>query len=131
MSLGLAAIIGGGILLYFVIAQLPNTDQLKDARLQVPLRIYTSDGQLIGEFGDKRRSPVTLEQIPKTLIRAIIDTEDQRFYEHPGVDIIGLGRAAKELFITGKKTQGASTITMQVARNFFLSSEKTYTRKNN
>ncbi len=129
ISLGIAAIIGGGILLYFVIVQLPNTEQLKDARLQVPLRIYTSDGQLIGEFGDKRRNPVTLEQIPKLLIRAIIDTEDQRFYEHPGVDIIGLARAAKELFITGRKTQGASTITMQVARNFFLEPRKTYIRK--
>jgi penicillin-binding protein 1A len=129
ISLSLAGIICGGIILYFVIIQLPDTEQLKDAHLQVPLRVYTSDGKLIGEFGDKRRTPVTLNQIPKQLIRAVIDTEDQRFYEHPGVDIIGLARAAKELFITGKKTQGASTITMQVARNFFLSPEKTYVRK--
>jgi len=129
LSVGLTLIVIAGIGLFYIVFQLPNVDQLKDVHLQIPLKIYTSDGKLIGEFGEKRRTPVLLNQVPKQLIRAIIDTEDQRFYEHPGVDIIGLARAAKALFLTGKKIQGASTITMQVARNFFLSREKTYYRK--
>jgi penicillin-binding protein 1A len=129
LSISLTSIVIVGIVLFCIVFQLPNVDQLKDVHLQIPLKIYTSDGKLIGEFGEKRRTPVALNQVPKQLIRAIIDTEDQRFYEHPGVDIIGLARAAKALFLTGKKIQGASTITMQVARNFFLSPEKTYYRK--
>lgn len=129
VSIGLTGIIIGGILLFYTVLQLPDINELRDMHLQVPLRVYTADGKLMGEFGEKRRTPVTLNQVPKQLVRAIIDTEDQRFYQHPGVDIIGLGRAAKALFLTGKKTQGASTITMQVARNFFLSPEKTYSRK--
>ncbi|MCK4607938.1 MAG: penicillin-binding protein 1A [Gammaproteobacteria bacterium] len=129
LSLGLTMIILGGVGLYLVMLQLPNVDQLRDVHLQIPLKIYTTDGKLIGEFGEKRRTPVTLKQVPQQLVQGIIDTEDQRFYEHPGVDIFGLARAAKALYLTGKKTQGASTITMQVARNFFLSRKKTYTRK--
>jgi penicillin-binding protein 1A len=129
LSIGLTGLIIGGILLFYIVLQLPDINELRDVHLQVPLRVYTTDGKLMGEFGEKRRTPVTLNQVPKQLIRAIIDTEDQRFYQHPGVDIIGLVRAAKELFLTGRKTQGASTITMQVARNFFLSPEKTYSRK--
>ncbi|KPJ68125.1 MAG: peptidase [Coxiella sp. DG_40] len=129
LSITLTLMVIGGVILFFIIFQLPNIDQLKDVHLQIPLRVYTSDGMLIGEFGEKRRTPVTLNQIPKQLIRAVIDTEDQRFYEHPGVDFIGLARATKALFLTGKKIQGASTITMQVARDFFLSPKKTYYRK--
>ncbi|MEE9451922.1 MAG: penicillin-binding protein 1A [Gammaproteobacteria bacterium] len=115
----------------YVKIQLPSVELLKDIRLQVPLRIYTSDGKLIAEFGEKRRIPVYLNEIPPQLINAILATEDQRFYSHPGIDIPGLGRAALQLVRTGDKAQGGSTITMQVARNFFLSNQKTFLRKFN
>lgn len=129
MSICLTLFIIGGCVLFYMILQLPNIDQLKDVRLQIPLKIYTANNQLIGEFGNKRRTPVTLAQVPQPLIQAVIDTEDKRFYEHSGVDFIGLMRAAKAVFEAGRKTQGASTITMQVARNFFLTPKKTYIRK--
>jgi penicillin-binding protein 1A len=128
-SLLFSVVIVGGIWLFFLILSLPNIDELKDVKLQVPLKIYSLDNKLIGEFGTKRLTPIKIEQVPKLLIKAVLDTEDRRFYEHQGVDFIGLGRAAKNLFLTGKKTEGASTITMQLARNFFLSPQKTYTRK--
>lgn len=109
--------------------QLPDVEILKEAPMQVPLRVYTQDGALIGEYGENRRIPVSIDQVPRLLIQAILSTEDQRFYSHPGVDVIGLFRAFKVLLGTGQKSQGASTITMQVARNFFLSNKKTYIRK--
>ena len=111
--------------------QLPDVDSLKDVELQVPLQIYTKDGKLIQEYGEKRRIPLTYEQIPSTLIHALLVTEDQRFFEHAGVDIFGLGRAALKMIQTGTKSQGGSTITMQVARNFFLDRKKTFLRKFN
>ncbi len=109
--------------------QLPSIEVLKDVRLQEPLRIYTRDRMLLAEFGEKRRSPVLIEDVPPMLVQAFLAAEDDRFFEHPGVDFQGLLRAAFELVRTGEKRQGGSTITMQVARNFFLSSEKTYLRK--
>ncbi len=112
-------------------SQLPDVDTLKNVQLQVPLRIYTEHGQLIAEYGEKRRTPITLEHVPQTLIDAVLATEDQRFFEHPGVDIFGLGRAFIQLAKTGNKRQGGSTITMQVAHNFFLTRKKTYIRKLN
>ena len=112
-------------------SQLPNVDSLKTVQLQVPLRIYTQDGKLIQEYGEKRRIPVKYEDIPPTLVHAILATEDQRFFDHPGVDIFGLGRAAVRMIQTGTKSQGGSTITMQVARNFFLERKKTFLRKFN
>jgi penicillin-binding protein 1A len=99
--------------------------------LQVPLRIYTQDNQLIQEYGEKKRIPVTYNQIPPQLIHGLLATEDQRFFEHSGVDIFGLGRATIRMIKTGTKSQGGSTITMQVARNFFLSRKKTFLRKFN
>jgi penicillin-binding protein 1A len=111
--------------------QLPSIALLKDVQLQVPLRIYTSDRKLMAEFGEKRRSPVRIEDVPPVLIQAFLAAEDDRFFEHPGVDIQGLLRAGVELLRTGQKRQGGSTITMQVARNFFLTTEKTYLRKLN
>lgn len=111
--------------------QLPPTESLKQVQYQVPLRVYARDGELISEFGEKRRIPITVEQMPDLLIRAFLAAEDDRFFEHPGVDYQGLLRAAVHLVRTGEKAQGGSTITMQVARNFFLSSEKTYLRKLN
>ncbi len=119
------------LLYIYLQSQLPNVDSLKTVQLQVPLRVYTKDGQLIQEYGEKRRIPVTYEQIPPTLIHALLATEDQRFFDHPGVDIMGLGRAAVRMIKTGTKSQGGSTITMQVARNFFLSRKKTFLRKFN
>ncbi len=111
--------------------QLPSIELLKDVQLQVPLRIYTSDRKLLAEFGEKRRTPVQIENVPPALIQAFLAAEDDRFFEHPGVDIQGLLRAGIELLRTGEKRQGGSTITMQVARNFFLTTEKTYLRKLN
>ncbi len=109
--------------------QLPNVEVLKDVHMQVPLRVFSREGLLISEFGASRLIPVSLEQVPRPLIQAILSTEDQRFYSHPGVDFIGLFRAVKVVLGTGQKSQGASTITMQVARNFFLTHKKTYIRK--
>jgi penicillin-binding protein 1A len=109
--------------------QLPSTEVLRDVQLQEPLRIYTRDRRLLAEFGDKRRTPVNIEEVPSALIDAFLAAEDDHFYEHSGVDIPGLISAVFELVRTGKKRRGASTITMQVARNFFLSTEKTYWRK--
>ena len=109
--------------------QLPATEVLRDVQLQEPLRIYTRDRRLLAEFGEKRRTPVSIDDVPAALIDAFLAAEDDHFYEHSGVDIPGLMSAAFELLRTGKKRRGASTITMQVARNFFLSTEKTYWRK--
>lgn len=127
-------VIGTAILTALVIhleANLPPVDMLRDVQLQVPLKIYSSDGKLLAEYGEKRRTPLTLTQIPQQLKDAILATEDHRFYKHPGVDIRGLLRACVNLITKGTKEQGGSTITMQVARNFFLSRTKTYTRKLN
>jgi penicillin-binding protein 1A len=131
LSLLLSALILAGCVYFYMLFQLPDVATLKDSKLQVPLRIFTSDGQLIAEYGAMRRNPVTLDQVPTPLLNAIIATEDQRFFEHAGVDFIGILRAAKELILTGQKNQGASTISMQVARNFFLTPEKTFSRKIN
>jgi penicillin-binding protein 1A len=109
--------------------QLPSIEVLRDVQLQEPLRVYTRDRRLLAEFGEKRRTPVQIEDVPPKLVQAFLAAEDDRFFEHPGVDIQGLLRAAFELIRTGEKRQGGSTITMQVARNFFLTSEKTYLRK--
>ncbi|MEO5574395.1 MAG: penicillin-binding protein 1A [Gammaproteobacteria bacterium] len=115
---------------YIILApQLPSIDSLREVRLQVPLRVYSRSDQLIGEFGEMRRIPVKISEVPKQLIQAVLAAEDDRFYTHPGVDYQGLMRASLHLLTTGEKRQGGSTITMQVARNFFLNSEKTYSRK--
>jgi len=119
------------ILSAYVVPQLPNIDTLSDVRMQVPLRIYSKDLSLIAEFGEKRRRPVKIEEVNPLLIKAFLAAEDDRFYIHPGVDWQGLVRAAYSLLKTGSKKQGGSTITMQVARNFFLGREKTYLRKLN
>ena len=110
---------------------LPTLEVLTDYRPKIPLRGFSADGKLIGEFGEERRAVVKLEQVPKTLVNAIVAAEDERFYQHGGVDYLGVARAALSNFTSGGAKQGASTITMQVARNFFLSKEKTLTRKFN
>ncbi|NNJ95391.1 MAG: peptidase, partial [Halobacteria archaeon] len=109
--------------------QLPSIEKLRDVQLQEPLRVYSRDWKLIAVFGEKRRTPVSIDAVPPLMIKAFLAAEDDRFFSHSGVDFPGLARAAIELARTGKKRQGGSTITMQVARNYFLSSEKTYLRK--
>lgn len=108
---------------------LPPIHELSDPQLKVPLRVYTADGQLIAEFGEEKRIPVKIEAVPEQLIQAILAAEDHSFFQHHGVDFIGIARAAYHNFRTNTAAQGASTITMQVARNFFLTPEKTLGRK--
>ena len=110
---------------------LPSLDALKDYQPKQPLRIYTEEGALIGEFGEERRAVVRLKDAPKALPQAILAAEDERFYSHGGVDTLGVLRAALSNLMSLGVKEGASTITMQVARNFFLSSEKSLTRKMN
>lgn len=120
----------GSLLILYIQSTLPSVEILKDIRLQIPLKVFTQDGQLIAEFGEGRRSPIRLEQIPPLLIKAVLATEDRRFYEHAGVDIRGLLRSSAGLLTTfSKKQGGGSTITMQIARNFFLSRKITFARK--
>ncbi|MEW6163928.1 MAG: penicillin-binding protein 1A [Pseudomonadota bacterium] len=118
-----------GIVLILAYPRLPSVEVLTDYHPKIPLRIYTADGFLIGEFGEERRHFAHMRDVPEAMKQAILAAEDERFYQHPGIDTLGVLRAAYANFIGGGKRQGASTITMQVARNFFLSSEKTLTRK--
>jgi penicillin-binding protein 1A len=129
--LAAAGILVVGFAAALIYPTLPTLEVLTDYRPKIPLRIYSADGKLIGEFGEERRAVVKLEQVPKTLINAIVAAEDERFFQHGGVDYLGVARAALSNFTSGGVKQGASTITMQVARNFFLSKEKTLTRKFN
>ncbi|MDF1678194.1 MAG: penicillin-binding protein 1A [Legionellaceae bacterium] len=131
MSIGFFLLIIFSIFYIYTESQLPDVESLKTVQLQVPLQIYSQDGKLIQEYGEKKRTPVSYDEIPQTLVYAVLATEDQRFFEHPGVDVLGLGRAAIRMVQTGTKSQGGSTITMQVARNFFLNRKKTFLRKFN
>lgn len=128
-SLLLLGVISVTATYFYVLPDLPDVATLKNVQLQTPLKIYSKDGKLISQFGEKRRIPLELSQIPKPLLQAFIATEDSRFYEHKGVDPIGVLRAAVVMITTGQKRQGASTITMQVARNFFLTRDKKFIRK--
>ena len=129
-GLSVAIIISSSLYLYLR-PNLPPVEQLLDVRLQTPLRVYSKDNRLIAEFGEKRRAPITIEQIPTIQLQAFLAAEDARFYEHFGVDIKGLTRAAVELITTGEIQSGGSTITMQVAKNYFLSRDRTFIRKFN
>ncbi|PSV25758.1 MULTISPECIES: penicillin-binding protein 1A [unclassified Photobacterium] len=113
----------------YVKPDLPDVATLKNVELQTPMQVYSEDGKLISQFGEKRRIPLKLDQIPLLMQEAFIATEDSRFYEHPGVDPIGIARAAFVVLTSGSARQGASTITQQLARNFFLSNQKTIMRK--
>ncbi len=126
-----AVTLATGLVLYAasLLPDLPSVDEIRQAPLNIPLRIYSSDRKLIAEYGEERRIPVTLDEVPPLLIDALLVTEDDRFYHHTGVDFPGIVRAAISNFMSRSRSQGASTITMQVARNFFLGPEKTYTRK--
>ena len=129
LSLAILGLIAAAAILGYIVPQLPPVDSLRDVQLQTPLRVYSRDQQLIAEFGEKRRLPVAVNEVPDLMKQAFIAAEDDRFYSHPGVDWMAITRAVIELVQTGQKRQGGSTITMQVARNFFLSREKTYERK--
>src|SRR5437868_11742258 len=118
-----------GLVVTLAYPNLPSLDALTEYQPKVPLRVYTAEGDLIGEFGEERRAVISIKDAPQQLKDAILAAEDERFYQHPGIDYIGVLRAAYTNLLYGGRRQGASTITMQVARNFFLSSEKTLTRK--
>ena len=124
-----SAVAVGAYVRWGLMADLPSTASIRELRLEEPLRVYTRDGQLMGEFGAERRAPLDYAEFPKPVIQAFLAAEDDRFFEHPGVDWQGIARAGLVLLTTGEKSQGGSTITMQLARNVFLSSERTYTRK--
>jgi penicillin-binding protein 1A len=124
MAIALAAVV-----LTLTYPNLPSLEILTDYRPKIPLRVYTADGFLIGEFGEERRAVVAIQDVPDVMKNAILAAEDERFYQHKGVDAQGVVRAALSNLLGGGKRQGASTITQQVAKNFFLSSEKTYARK--
>jgi len=117
------------IVLVLTYPNLPSLEVLTDYRPKIPLRVYTADGYLIGEFGEERRAVVAIQDVPALMKQAILAAEDDRFYQHGGIDYLGILRAAGTNLLGGGKRQGASTITQQVARNFFLTGEKTYTRK--
>lgn len=125
-SIGGAALVVAAMIAW---PRLPELDTLTDYRPKIPLRVFSADGHLLGEFGEERRRLVDIAQVPAVLRHAILAAEDERFYEHPGIDPVGIARAALANVTSGGRGQGASTITMQVARNFFLSRDKTYNRK--
>ncbi|MDD2816442.1 MAG: penicillin-binding protein 1A [Thiotrichaceae bacterium] len=127
--IGVLAASGIAIVYWHFMPQLPSIDTLKEVKFQVPLRIYSQDNALIAEFGEQRRIPLGAKDMPALLLKAVLAAEDDRFYEHNGVDVRSLMRAGVSLLRTGEKSQGGSTITMQVARNLFLDSKKNYTRK--
>ena len=129
--LGLIAIGAAALALAVAFAwpTLPSLEALTDYHPKIPLRVYTADGALIGEYGEERRAFIRIQDVPPVLKHAILAAEDDRFYQHSGVDFLGILRAASANLATGGKRQGASTITMQVARNFFLTREKTISRK--
>ncbi|WP_417666521.1 penicillin-binding protein 1A [Pseudidiomarina sp.] len=121
-------IIVAGLYLYWE-DELPSVAELKEVRLQTPMQVYSSDGELIAQFGEIRRIPLQLEEIPQPLINAFLATEDQRFYDHFGIDPIGVARAFFLMVSSGEIQGGGSTITQQLARNFYLSFDQTWTRK--
>ena len=112
------------VVLTLTYPNLPSLEVLTDYRPKIPLRVFTVDGQMIGEFGEERREIIRFPDVPGVMKQAILAAEDERFYQHGGVDAQGILRAAVSNFLGGSRRQGASTITQQVAKNFFLSSEK-------
>ncbi len=113
----------------YVEGELPDVATMKDIRLQIPMQVYSADNELIAQYGEKRRIPLPLTEIPPLMVKAFIATEDSRFYDHHGIDPIGIFRAVSVMASSGHASQGASTITQQLARNFYLSPEKTLMRK--
>ena len=131
LAIPMAALMLATFAIILAYPALPSLEIMTDYHPKIPLRVFTADGVLIGEFGEERRALVRLQDVPELLKQAILAAEDERFYQHGGVDYYGVARAALSNFVSGGARQGASTITMQVARNFFLSKEKTFIRKFN
>ena len=129
VSLGVVGTALAGLAAALIYPNLPPLEALTDYKPKLPLRVFTADGALIGEFGEERRAFIAIDKVPPYMKQAIIAAEDERFYSHGGVDTLGILRAAASNLVSGGAKEGASTITMQVARNFFLSNEKTLTRK--
>ena len=126
----LLAVLATGVAYWLIAPRLPSVAVLKDYHMQVPLRVLSADGKLIATFGETRRIPVDIAEVPDRLKHAVLSAEDADFYHHPGVDWRGIARAGWHVIITGgDKGPGGSIITQQVARNFFLSPEKLYSRK--
>ncbi|MDR0634533.1 MAG: penicillin-binding protein 1A [Azoarcus sp.] len=126
LAIGLATLAAVSLLAW---PKLPPLDALTDYRPRIPLRVYTADGHLISEFGEERRTVVKIADVPLPLRQALLAAEDENFYGHMGIDLVGIARAFIKNLHSGTRGQGASTITMQVARNFFLSRERSYSRK--
>ncbi len=126
-ALGIAA--AGFAAYYYLTPSLPSVEEMREIPLQIPLRIYTRDGRLMEQIGEKRRTPVDFEDIPEIVVEAFLAAEDDRFFDHPGFDYQGIIRAAINLAITGSKAQGGSTITQQLAREYFLTRDRTFIRK--
>lgn len=124
--LGLGVAIGA---YYYVEPGLPDPDQLREVKLQIPLSVYSRDGRLLAQVGEKRRTPVSYEEIPAVMVEAVLAAEDDRFFEHPGFDYQGIVRAGINFLTTGSRRQGGSTITQQLARMYFLTRERTFVRK--
>jgi penicillin-binding protein 1A len=135
IRIALAAGLGGiwllaGVYLYLS-PKLPDVETLRDVQLQTPMKVYTREGDLIGQFGEQKRTPLSFDEIPEQFIAALLAAEDDNFFQHRGIDLMGLMRAVSELVLTGEKGSGGSTLTMQVARNYFLTLERTFMRKFN
>jgi penicillin-binding protein 1A len=124
---GAVLVLVGGYL--YLKPGLPDVESLRTVRLQTPLQVFTQDGQLIAQFGEKRRDPVSINEVPLDLVRAFLAAEDDNFRDHVGIDLLGLARATWQLVSSGQIQSGGSTITMQVAKNYFLSHERTFARK--
>lgn len=129
LTLMMLGVIVVAVIYFYYSPQIPSVAELKNTQLQLPLQVYSKDNQLIAEFGQFRRRPVTFDQVPEKLRNAFIAIEDARFYKHKGVDFRGIARAVVSVLKSGRVSQGASTITMQVARNFYLSNERSLDRK--
>ncbi|HUO79418.1 MAG TPA: penicillin-binding protein 1A [Steroidobacteraceae bacterium] len=129
LSVAGAILLAGLATYYYLAPTLPEVAQLRDVRLQVPLRIYTRDGRLLAQIGEQRRIPVRFEDVPKQVVNAFLAAEDDRFFSHGGIDTWGLMRALAVTAVTHEARQGGSTITMQLARNMFLTPEKELRRK--
>ena len=119
-----------GVYLYLS-PKLPDVETLRDVQLQTPMRVFTSKGDLIGQFGEQKRNPLPYDEIPQQFVLALLAAEDDSFFQHSGIDLMGLMRAVSELVLTGQKGSGGSTLTMQVARNYFLTLDRTFIRKFN
>ena len=132
-GLGLTATIGGVAAVigayYFVTPGLPAAETIRDIPLQIPLRIFSRDGYLISEIGERRRIPITYDDVPSHVIDAFIAAEDQRFFVHPGIDYRGVLRALSQLITSGSIASGGSTLTQQLARDYFLTREQSFARK--